>query len=53
MRLHGVMHMVQVMTKSLQAVKDEVLSLQQKAGEAAPAKRTAIPTGLAFEELEI
>ena len=53
MRLHGVMHMVQVMTKSLEAVKDEVQSLQQKAGEAVPAKRTAIPTGLAFEKLEI
>ena len=46
------MHIVQVMAKSLEAVKDEVQSLQQKMGEAAPAKHAAIPAGLGFGEMD-
>ena len=45
-------HIVQVMAKSLEAVKDEVQSLQQKMGEAAPAKHAAIPAGLGFGKMD-
>ena len=47
-----VIHMVQEMAKSLEAVRDEVQNLQQKMGEAAPARRAAIPAGLSFGEVD-